>query len=150
MIRFIRNGNPTLAAIAVLVGLLVPQISSFAAAQNVGASEKIKDLLKKRAASAKELYEIVRVANQSGSAIIYRDDVHNAAVVYHNAVLDLCDTKDERLKALEDIVTEAEQWKDIVGQQVRAGLPGKSQLDRLKAEIYYYEASIKLEKAKQE
>jgi Outer membrane efflux protein len=150
MFRFFRNSTPTLATIAVLVGLLVPKISSFAAEQNVGASEKIKDLLKKRAASAKELYEIVRAANQSGSNIIYNDDVHNAAVVYRNAVLDLSDTKDERLKVLEDIVTEAEQWKDIVSKQVQAGRPGKSDLDRLKAEIYYYEASIKLEKAKQE
>jgi hypothetical protein len=69
--------------------------------------------------------------------------------VYRNAVLDLSDTKDERLKVLEDIVTEAEQWKEIVSEQLRAG-QGKSELDRLKAEIYYYEASIKLEKAKQE
>ena len=77
------------------------------------------------------------------------DDVHNAAVVYHNAVLDLSDTKDERVKVLEDIVAEAEQWKDIVGKQVRAG-KGKTDLDRLKADLYYYEASIKLERAKQE
>ena len=47
---------------SMLVGLLVPQVSSFAAEQNVGESEKIKDLLRKRAATAKELYEIVRIS----------------------------------------------------------------------------------------
>ncbi len=77
------------------------------------------------------------------------DDVHDAAVVYRNAVLDLSDTKDERVKVLEDIVAEAEQWKDFVSEQALNG-KGKTDLDRLKAEIYYYEASIKLERAKQE
>ena len=147
MIRSSRNGTPTIATVALLVGLLVPQINSFAAEQNVGASEKIKDLLKKRAASAKDLYEIVRTRYQAGTAST--DDVHEAAVLYRNAVLDLSDTKDERVKVLEDIVAEAEQWKDIVSQQARNG-KGKTELDQLKAEIYYYEASIKLERAKQE
>jgi hypothetical protein len=147
MNRFFKESFSTLRTFAVLVGLLVPQISSFADEQIVGTSEKIKDLLKRRATCAHDFYEFERVRYQAGTGS--KDNVHDATIVYLNATLDASDTKAERLKVLEDIVAEEDQWKEFVSAQIRRGR-GKTEVDQFKADISYYEAAIRLEKAKQE
>jgi outer membrane protein TolC len=54
--------------------------------------------------------------------------------------------KEERLKALNEIVEEAETWRALAAGRFQSG--ATTQMEQLRAELYFLKVSIELEKAK--
>jgi outer membrane protein TolC len=73
--------------------------------------------------------------------------LHEADVAVLKARLNLCQTKQERIKVYEDTVREAESHNKFVEARFKAGFL-ITEVDALKAKDYLLECQIGLERAK--
>lgn len=114
-------------------------------AQKSEVSDKIKELLKERLVTVSEVHGLVLQGYKNGEVSV--DQVVHAKAALLNAKLDLAETKGERIKIQEEMVTLAEEWEKIV-EQLAAGQQA-TRIDVLKAKAHLLEARIGWERAKQ-
>jgi outer membrane protein TolC len=115
-----------------------------AAATQVAASDAVKELLKERLATVAEIDRLVQAAYRAREASL--DQVHQTKAALLAAQLDLAETKDDRIKVHQEMVTHAEEWTKIVAQMAKAN--EATATDVLKAKARLLEARIALERAK--
>jgi outer membrane protein TolC len=109
-------------------------------------ADTIKELLQERLATVVRIHKAVVEGYTQGVAGITLDDLHQAEVTVQNARLDLCETKQDRIKVHEDMVNEAEQWHKFIEKVAQRGQA--SPVELLKAKAYLLETRIGLERAK--
>lgn len=101
-------------------------------------SPKLKDLLKERLTTAREMAALVKERFKNGHATV--EQMADATRVLFNAELDACETQKERISVLEKFVVAAKEFEQYVTERAKVGqgtpdsaLMAKS--ERLKAEI---------------
>jgi len=105
--------------------------------------DNLKKLKEKRLALLVKIHEATKERQRIDPAL---DAIRNTMVDVLAARLDLAETKEDRIKVLEDAVKYAEQWEKAVKEMVKGGFAAS--IDLLKAEAYVLEARIALEKIK--
>lgn len=113
---------------------------------SLAVADTIKQLLQERLAIVVKIHKAVVEGHSIAPAAVTLDDVHQAEVAVQSARLELCETKQDRIKAHETTVKEAEQWQVLVGKLGQGG--EATPVDLLKAQAYLLEARIGFEKAK--
>jgi len=134
-----------LTALAVLV-VLSPSQELASAAPAPAKADKIKELQKEHLATVTRIYELTLERYKSGQAS--PDQLLQAQTAILSAKLELAETKQERIKAHEEMVTLAEQAQEYAQKLVDAGQG--TTIDALKARAHLLRARIALEKAKSE
>ncbi len=109
-----------------------------------GPKDKIKELQKKRLGLATEAYKLYLARFNAGVGLPV--EVANAAKVLAQARLDVCETKEERIKACEQNLQDMEHLDKMVDQFAKAGTAPSADAALLRG--YVVEAQIALEKAK--
>ena len=107
----------------------------------------IQEMLQSRLQIVQRIQKIVMAKYAKG--IVAYDVKHEADISVLKARLDLCETKQDRIKVHEEMVREAEGLAGFVENKLKSGY-SISQIDVLKAQAYLLECKIRLEKAKNE
>jgi RNA polymerase sigma factor (sigma-70 family) len=105
---------------------------------------KVRELLKERLATLKELVIFAEKAFQSGRGS--PDDVAQARIQVARTELELCDTNKERVAVHERIVAFAKEWETAVKVRYDAGQTPVNEV--LKARVFRLDAEIDLERAR--
>jgi hypothetical protein len=129
---------------ACLLSVLLTFGNPFPAVGKAEPSDSIKELKEKRLALLVRIYK----ATEERSRIdvnLPSDEVHKTKIAVDAARLDLAETKEDRVKACEDIVRSAEGWEKHVTDLVKNGHVSPTEL--LKAQANVLETRIALEKA---
>jgi hypothetical protein len=144
MIRRAQRLWRTVAASAVLaaVCLAAPAIRPGYADDKTESRDRIKSLLQARLATLKDIHDTLVRAQARGAASV--DDVQQAKTAVLQAQLDLADTKDQRLKILEEMATEAREREQTTGKSVQTG--SRPAIDGLRATLARVDAELALEK----
>jgi outer membrane protein TolC len=116
------------------------------AADKADPKDRIKVLLKERVSTAKEIYELLLEKYKAGAGNI--GSVHRAKVAWMNARLSIAETRAERLKIYEEILTEAKDWEQSAIRNLENG--AGLQIEVLTARAERIEAEIALEQEKAE
>src|SRR5262249_5458426 len=135
--------RPHLTALAVCV-FLFPSQNIAPAAPVPAKADKIKELQKEHLATVTRIYELTLERYKSGHAS--PDQLLQSQAAILSAKLELAQTKQERIKAHEEMVRLAEQAQEHAQKLADAGQGTTS--DALKAKAYLLRARIALEKAK--
>lgn len=106
-------------------------------------SDQVRELLKERLVIVAEIYEITLKEFQSGQISI--DQVFQARISLLTAKLDLCETKEDRIRVHREMVKQAEDWLQVVTKLFAASQA--TRVDVLKAKAQLLEARIGLEKS---
>jgi outer membrane protein TolC len=142
--------TPRFVRLAVFVGcfaslLFYPRL--VASADKAEARSKIKSLLQERLAVLQRIQRIVVARYQHGA--ISADVLRDAGISVLKARLDLCETKEERVRVHEDMVTDAEAWDKLAQAEYKSGVHG-TEIDALRARAYLLDCRIDLERARAE
>jgi hypothetical protein len=105
---------------------------------------RLKELLKERHATLKEIAVQVAKAYEAGAASI--EQMHDAEQTVLRAELDVCETDKERIAVLEKLVILAKKQEDRAAETVKRGI--NSPTATLKARAKRLEAEIALERAR--
>jgi outer membrane protein TolC len=132
------------SAVLAVVCFAAPPERPGRAADQAESGDRIKPLLKERLGTLKDIYDALVTAQARGAASL--DDVQQARGAVLRAQLDLCDTKEERVKLLESIVKEAREWEQTARKSVRSG--SSPPIDGMRATLARLDAELALEKAK--
>jgi outer membrane protein TolC len=143
--RELRNVAFVATAILAAVWFVLPARTSHADDQP-DPKARIKKLQEERLAAAKEIYDLDMKAYQRGG--VSYDRARQALVTLLHARLDLAETKDERIKVMEEIVKSAKQWEESVGAMAKSGVIAGT--EALRARVDRLSAEIALEKARAE
>jgi outer membrane protein TolC len=114
------------------------------AAENPPDSPEVKQLLRERLEILSTIYQSRRKAHKSGAMGLDKVLQANAALL--EARLELCDTKQERLKVHAEIVELARQTVETVEKLTKTAEVPQSEL--LDARLRFLEARIALERAR--
>ncbi len=115
------------------------------AAENAKTADKIKDMLQERLNIAKIIQKTIKSQYEKG--LVSYDVLHDAEAALLRAKLDLCQTKEERIKVYEDMVKEAEEWYSMAMTRHDAGYK-ITEVELLKTKDFLIECQIGLERAK--
>jgi outer membrane protein TolC len=124
--------------------LLIAVASGLAATDSPSDSPEVKQLLQERLEILTTIYKARVEAHKSG--VMSLDKVLEANAALLHAKLELCDTKEERLKVHAEIVELARQTVQVVEQLSNAAEAPQSEL--LSARLRLLEARIGWERAK--
>ena len=105
---------------------------------------KLKDLLKERLLILQEVASRRTKAHQDGQISLAQ--VYEANQAVRNAELDLCDTSQERVAVLEQMLAEAKGFEKNITLEMKSG--GVSTNGALKAKLSRLDVEIALERAK--
>jgi len=133
---------------SILAGLFVVfALSIFSVARNVvparaefDPSDKIKELLQKRFAIRKVIHE--KLIDRYSQGTIPLNDLFDAKMTLLRARLDMCESKNERIKAYEEAAESAKKTLILAKRHEAA-----SQLEVLHVEAQILEIEIELERA---
>ena len=114
------------------------------AQQQVAKKERIRELQEERLAVAQEFVNLVKVQASQGGARL--EELLNATNWLLEAELDLCLTKEDRIRVHQDMVKVAETIHEQHEQRVRSGVTTRSEL--LHAKLNLLKAQIDLERVK--
>lgn len=106
--------------------------------------DTIKELLKKRLVVLTNVHDLQMKSHEVGVAH-YRQVVEDQKAMF-NAQLDLCDTKEDRIRVHQEVVKVAKEMSQYMIAVAKTGRA--KQVDVLKAEAYLIETQIALERAK--
>ncbi len=106
--------------------------------------ERIRELQQERLKVAQELVASVKAQFENG--VVPLSELQNAARLHLEAELELCLTKEDRIRVHEDMVKIAETVHEQQAEQVRDGAARPSEL--LHAKLNLLKAQIELERAK--
>ena len=107
-------------------------------------SPALKQLLKERLAILTMIYESQAEGHKQG--VISFDKVQEAQLAMLEAKLELCDTKEERLKVHEEIVDAAKKSVQVAEELYKSAQAPQSEW--LAAKVRVLDAQIRLERAK--
>ena len=133
-----------LPLVFMVLSLIVLEGREVRADEKPAAKDNLKALLEDRLDTTKKIQEIALKMYAQGSGSYTQ--VHEAQVAVLEARLDLCVSKEERLKVLELMLTQAKEWEKVVAARHAAGLA--SPLEPLNAKAYRLEREIALERFK--
>jgi Cu(I)/Ag(I) efflux system membrane fusion protein len=118
------------------------------AAPQAGPSDKkegkLKELLKERLATLRQLAQVATAEYQAGR--VSYDRLHQALRAVLHAELDMCESDKERIKVLEQVVALAKDYEKSAVQRYKTG--AATQSDALMAKAGRLEAEIALGRAK--
>jgi hypothetical protein len=116
--------------------------------EKADAKDKINNIRRARLGTLEEIYELLRTAQPKGGATL--NDVRDARVAVLNARLDLGESSDDRVKILQELVTETRGWEDETNRAAEAGKG--TRIDAVRAKLRRVDAELALaqEKAKGE
>jgi multidrug resistance efflux pump len=125
-----------------------PRLGAQESAPPVTKGSKVKELLKERLATLRELVKLETLVYYKAGAGSY-DQVHEAARMLLQAELEQCDSDKERVALLEKFVAEVKKQEQLAVQLNKAGRGPtgtalKAKADRLQAEIALERARAKL------
>ena len=103
----------------------------------------IKELLQERLATLVKIHIAVAEGYKQLASGITLDDLHQAEVAVQLARLDLCESKQDRIKVYDDMVNEAEQWQNVIEKIVIASQAPAFEL--LKAKAYLLQNNLDLQ-----
>lgn len=136
---------------ASLAGILLLCGSVAAAGEDAKASDKkatpthtIKVLLQERLAVVEKIHQLTVEKYKSGNANF--DEVGQSAIAVLNARLELAESRHERLRILEEMISTAADLKDVATTLARAA--EATQVDVLMAEAQLLQFEIALEREK--
>lgn len=112
------------------------------AQQQVAKKERIRELQEERLAVAKEFVNLMKV--QANQGVGRSEELLNATRLLLEAELDLCLTKEDRIRVHQDMVKVAETIYEQHEQRVRAAITTRSEL--LRAKLNLLKAQIDLER----
>jgi hypothetical protein len=121
-----------------LVLLLVAESGAWEA-KKVGGNKKLRTLREERLDTVTKIHDAVLKWQ------LPIEQVHQAKLAIHSAKLDLCETKEQRLKVYQDTVDDAREWEK---RAERNALNETLAIDFLKAKGFRLEMEIGLEKFK--
>ena len=133
---------------AVVTGCLASFLflpSVLLAAEKAKTTDKIEDLLQERLGIAQKIQKIVVAQYRSGNVAF--GVLHEAEVAVLKARLELCQTKQDRIKVYEDVVREAETQNRIAEARLKGGYR-ITEVEVLRIRDYLLECQIGLERAK--
>jgi hypothetical protein len=111
------------------------------------AQAKIKSLLQERLTMLQRIQQIAATEFKNGKIGV--ETLREARGSLLKAKLELCETKEERLRVLQDAVTEAEAWDKLVQAELKGGFP-RRQVDTFRVRAYLLDCRINLERARAE
>lgn len=133
-----------LAAIsASCVGLLFLFGNSVRSEETKKANPRIKELQKQRIAVLEDVQDATTRLYQNARTSF--EDVHAASMALMAARLDYADTREERIKACDEAIEQAQRWQELVKARVEAARD--TQITVMKTQAYLLEAQIAREKA---
>jgi hypothetical protein len=132
------------SAVLAVLCLVSPPSRPGYADDKTEARDRIKTLLRARVDTLKEILDTFVAAQARGGASL--DDVLDARAALLKAQLDLGETKEERLKLLEQFVKEARDREQATRKSVQSG--GSPPIDGMKATLARIDAELALEREK--
>ena len=139
-----RSKNVRLVLVATTVLAAMWSAGGSAFAEDPPQPAGIKDLLQRRLVAMTEIRDLILQAYNHAETTY--DQVLNATVAWHQARLDLCETKEERIGVHNELVRLAEQLQKVAERLYAA--KEATRIDVLKAKAQVLDAQIALERAK--
>jgi outer membrane protein TolC len=129
---------------AALIGFILVLAASRAIAADEPTNDELRKLVQERVTVVTQMYELTAAAYRQGAASL--SEVSEARRALLAARLEAAQTKAERVKVLEEMVTLAEQTRDVTQRLVDSG--EANQLKALQAKADLLTARINLEREK--
>lgn len=127
-------------------GLTLSCSSSTSTGSRPAIGDGTKELQQKRVVVLKQVHDLTVRAYGAGDKNASFDKVLEAKITLFTAMLELAETKTERIRICNEIVKQAEELEKTVLKLSQGGQA--SRIDVLKAQAYVLETQINLEKAK--
>lgn len=127
------------------LGCMLAILSPIMAAEKKNSSDKLQTLLEARIKVLQEIHDLTvsgfKMASTRESYTVER--VHSSKAALATARLEMCSSRQERVKTQEAIIKDLEEWREFVEDQTKKGKV--AQIDLLKARAFLLDQKIALE-----